>query len=207
MSVPALSDAAVCAHLVKSAYSNTLPPRYEVLFTLPDDFGWLLKDTETGTAGVIIRGARDLSDWLCNSHFELQKTPCGGIHEGFWEAANSFWLPLCMELNQLPKGTRLVLAGHSLGAAIATVLAVQLYPLPLEVYTFASPKTGDARFAKVYNMLKIKTERYTNRLDIVPHLPEGFGYRHVCPGIEFNDGHIGAILENHTLDTYIRNIK
>ena len=65
--------------------------------------------------------------------------------------------------------------GHSLGCALAALLAWNLATEPginVEVILFASPRLCDPTFAKQYNAkLDQSTTHYVNTSDIVPQLP------------------------------------
>lgn len=87
-----------------------------------------------------------------------------------------------------PTPTRLVITGHSLGAALAnlfTLDAVASLPTVKTVSTtIASPRTGKAAFEKAYDQtygLKNSTFRIANHYDFVPSLPPNtvLGYEHV----------------------------
>jgi len=74
---------------------------------------------------------------------------------------------------------RTVIAGHSLGATLATYYAAASTTglgkgLDLSVYTYASPMTGDANFADAYNSSVTDNHRIYNAPDIVPNIPEYF---------------------------------
>lgn len=71
---------------------------------------------------------------------------------------------------------RTVVAGHSLGATLATYYAAASTTglgkgLDLSVYTYASPMTGDATFADAYNNSVTDNYRIYNVPDVVPKLP------------------------------------
>ena len=74
--------------------------------------------------------------------------------------------------------------GHSLGSALATLYVMENAKTdqlenPL-VYTFASPRVGDASFAATFNGLGLTSWRVANAPDLVPNLPPDlFGFTHV----------------------------
>jgi predicted lipase len=69
----------------------------------------------------------------------------------------------------------LTICGHSLGGALATLLALDVAANTIfknpTIYTYASPRTGDALFARTYNQVLPNTYRIANRVDMVPKLP------------------------------------
>jgi predicted chitinase len=75
-------------------------------------------------------------------------------------------------------------AGHSLGSALATLYVMENAKTdqlanPL-VYTFASPRVGDASFAAAFNGLGLTSWRVANAPDLVPNLPpDWLGFKHV----------------------------
>jgi hypothetical protein len=66
-------------------------------------------------------------------------------------------------------------AMHSLGAALATLAADRL-PGVQEVYTFGSPRVGNAAFSRGFTD---RAYREVNDADIVSKLPPGKRYAHV----------------------------
>lgn len=72
-----------------------------------------------------------------------------------------------------------VVAGHSLGASLATYYAAAAASgkgkgLDLCVYTYASPMSGNTTFADTYNSSVTESYRIHNVADIVPGLPQYF---------------------------------
>ena len=70
------------------------------------------------------------------------------------------------------------IAGHSLGAALATYYAAEntlVHKISNPALcTFASPKVGDQTFVGVFNGLGLTSWRVVNKQDIVPLLPPLF---------------------------------
>jgi triacylglycerol lipase len=124
------------------------------------------------------------------------------IHQGFYNIYLSVRSQLENNLNMFPEATQLIISGHSLGGALATIAAFDFAkndPKPI-VYTFASPRVGNIDFAKKYGTLDITTQRVFNTEDVVPCLPppvlQDFVYDHVGNGIDFTNN-LGDLTKNH----------
>jgi hypothetical protein len=117
-------------------------------------------------------------DWLDDADAKLVPVAYtdGQVHKGFAEAVDSLWPKVMPSLREhLKSGLPLVVTGHSKGGALASLAAIRLLRAegiaPTAVYTFASPRTGDAPFANFYNSMIMSDWRFENTDDIVPHLP------------------------------------
>jgi pimeloyl-ACP methyl ester carboxylesterase len=82
------------------------------------------------------------------------------------------------------------ICGHSLGGALATLLALDVaantvFSQPA-VYSYGSPRTGDSLFASTYDQVVKDSYRIANRLDIIPALPPPVDYEHVLNPYELN---------------------
>lgn len=93
------------------------------------------------------------------------------------------------------KPSAIMFSGHSLGAAIATLAALDLEFSPdpaididnvdVSLYTFGSPRVGNPAFAQLFQQDSIlgrsgRAYRVVHGEDIVPHIPiELMGYRHI----------------------------
>ncbi len=82
----------------------------------------------------------------------------------------------------LIKPYKVYITGHSLGAALATLCAIDLKETMkinnLLIYTFGSPKVGNSWFARRFNKKIKHSYRFVNDDDVVPWLPPT-GYSHV----------------------------
>jgi pimeloyl-ACP methyl ester carboxylesterase len=107
----------------------------------------------------------------------------GNVHRGFLRAADAIMGDVLRAIephSDMP----IMVVGHSLGGAIATLVAHRLShanELVAQVHTFGSPRMGDALFAAAYNRdLRHVTTRHQNCCDIVTCVPSVLqGYRHV----------------------------
>jgi hypothetical protein len=196
-----LSEAALCAGMARLAYCRRDPQfefdcgriqqnLREVGFTQCEFFeskgtaagkgvhGFLaLRETGEKTAVVAFRGTdvQDLSDLRYDVDCELVAWSAGGrVHEGFAQALAQVQTSLAAALRSIGNCRRLY-TGHSLGAALATLLA-SVEP-PDALYTFGSPRVGDTTF--VASLKATANYRYVDCCDLVTHLPpEIMGYAH-----------------------------
>lgn len=82
---------------------------------------------------------------------------------------------------------RIIVTGHSLGGAVATIMATFLrgQGVPCDLYTYGSPKVGNSAFARFAESQGGFSARITNGKDFVPALPPTFlgllPYEHVFP--------------------------
>lgn len=130
-----------------------------------------------GTAFVVFRGtkvtsARDLLADL--SAIPVKWAGEGRVHWGFWRCCRSLRPAIDSWLAATPH-RRLVLTGHSLGAAMATLMAA--LNARAELVTFGSPRVGTAAFAG--SLAGRAVRRYVDCIDGVTRLPPPLGYAHV----------------------------
>lgn len=189
--------------LAQAAYDLTLLPRGFALDSKiePSNFGFL---AHSDTWNVIaFRGTETGPEWL--DDFDGIAVPnefgAGMVHQGFQDVYKSLRASLS------PKTKPLVIVGHSLGAALATLCAGDFSRsgwVPL-VYTFAGPRVGFHNFAEWIdnNTGPAFFYRIVNRWDIVPHLPSEFNlYEHVGQPIEVDGGFSPDMHINHSLAMY-----
>lgn len=143
---------------------------------------------------VCFRGTASLADVFTDMKFVIDKPESvneqdeqEGIHAGFKKAYVEVRKRLLEELakeiikNEVTEEWRVLVCGHSLGGAIATIAALDIAqamdaepkPLPKKldvlVYTFGQPRTGDADFVHTFNTHpRITHWRVTNDQDLVP---------------------------------------
>jgi hypothetical protein len=107
-----------------------------------------------------------------------------------------------------------VVTGHSLGAALATLFVMEnahknkAFDITT-CCTLASPRVGNAEFARAFDQLPITSWRIANKLDLVPklppHIPVLLDYDHVETEQSFSSS--GSVKNNpvcwHVLETYL----
>jgi hypothetical protein len=103
----------------------------------------------------------------------------GRVHAGFAQAARAV-LPQVSDwlAGEAAHRSRLILTGHSLGAALATLAATVMPPTLL--VTLGSPRVGNTDFAAV--LAGAEMVRLVNGCDVVTQLPPALSfYAHVGP--------------------------
>jgi len=138
---------------------------------------------------------------------DLDFVPAAGsdIHGGFRAAFEAVADDVDGALATKP--TRLFIAGHSLGGAIAVLAAQRALEQqiePVAVYTFGMARVGGSTFASGYNNgnLGPKTYRLVHGLDVVPRVPPKVGFFHVgrmlhCDsGTKFSAGPLSEVGNN-----------
>ncbi|CAK9217104.1 unnamed protein product [Sphagnum troendelagicum] len=125
---------------------------------------------------VACRGTTDISDALTDLNF-IQRTMTltpGAAHAGFLDRAKT--IPLEYFRRLLVRGERVVLTGHSLGGAVASLLALRLLEATgrwchaqIQCYTFGCPFFADYRLSRYINKrYKHHFVHIVSRNDIVP---------------------------------------
>jgi triacylglycerol lipase len=127
-------------------------------------------------AFVVFRGTHTRQDWKDNLDVRTINTFCGRVHCGFARCLDS--IPTDQIQNiwaTIKKPTRMFLAGHSKGGALAVLAAALLArngSRPDALYTFGQPKVGTKSFVRWFDENGPSVYlRAVNGADIVPHLP------------------------------------
>jgi triacylglycerol lipase len=106
----------------------------------------------------------------------------GRVHKGFKKEVDDLW-PMIQEdlIRKVNLNKTLWFCGHSLGAAMATIMAsrckhdIELND-PVELYTYGSPRVGWKNYC---DSLNVTHHRWVNNNDIVTRVPLWImGYRH-----------------------------
>jgi len=198
---------AVDYEVVTSIYANDLatdmnPDRGKNLVSI----GLVLQATATGDAVIAIRGTEGIQEWVQDAKFLTVPCPFlssgGNTEDGFTDMYTSISSGTAAGSPSVVKAlptlpwkqtvTSLTVCGHSLGGALATLLALDVaangsspFNNPT-VYTYASPRTGDPAFVATYNHVVLDTTRIANRMDLVSKLPLPPLYVHVEGLFELN---------------------
>ncbi len=165
--------------------------------------GLILQSANGGDVVIAIRGTEGWMEWIHDAQFLLVPCPfmpsAGSVEDGFNDMYLSMKTGVDAASSSVAKAvptmkfnrpvTSLTMCGHSLGGALATLLALDVSvntDFNPAAYTYGSPRTGDPQFARTYNHCVPDTTRIANRLDVVPNLPFPPLYEHVSVGFPLN---------------------
>jgi len=170
---------------------------------------------------VIFRGTQTPSEWISNLNAVLKPYEYGGsgnVHGGFAELYGSIRDTVMATINTQGTGRNIYIAGHSLGAAIATLSVRDIGKddrnIIKGVYLYGSPRVGDAEYARDYDRnYKGITYRIVNTSDIVTSVPPpvpvlgsiGGYFSHVETPVDFN-WQENDILSNHKMERYLEEV-
>lgn len=133
-----------------------------------------------GTECGIQQGGKALAQFIADlkTDLDIRFVPYEGhgrIHKGFRDGLDEIWPTLADLIGSLEaQGHAIWITGHSLGAALAT-LAAQRLTTARGLYTFGSPRVGDADFK---NNFHVRAYRLVLNNDVVTHVPPR-PYHHV----------------------------
>lgn len=157
-------------------------------------FAYVALDSTNRVAYVIERGTETSQEWnldlmftqngfntqsLFNTTGNINWECPGGsmVHSGFFAVFTQIQQQLeSLVTKTLPSIDRLVVSGHSLGAAVSSLSAAYLSSnvttKPIFVYTFGKPRVGDIEYAQcIADHFPNRFWRVQNEDDIIPALP------------------------------------
>lgn len=163
---------------------------------------------------IIFRGSQEPQDWMTNFSFQnVNFLDRGHVHQGFYQTFKLFFRTLSRSSkkssNNIPVGivddiahlnetSNIILAGHSLGGALATLAGCYLTELGLrkenmEVYTFGAPPVGTLDFCNYFTP-KLSLFRIFNEHDVVPKFDAITNLHHIGENILLpsNNGEVHA---------------
>ena len=113
--------------------------------------------------------------------FKADSVSGNKIHQGFKEEVDKVYDEVEKLLDRVAKNKDIWACGHSLGGAMATILAQRLeYKDGHDVdtlFTYGSPRAGGPRFSKWCDE-NLNHQRFVNNNDVVPCVPTVFRWRH-----------------------------
>lgn len=125
---------------------------------------------------ISVRGTVSRADVLrdADAHQVVFVEGVGKAHNGFYQAYRAMRIFVLRYLDQFHTGQRIVICGHSLGGAIALLLAEGLRRTPdahynILLYTYGAPRAADSEFTAGASSLV--HHRIVNHNDPVPSVP------------------------------------
>jgi predicted lipase len=148
----------------------------------PVYWGFVLQSPENSV--IAFRGTQQTNEWVQNvwiqqirhsplSPFEFE----GQVHRGFATLYTPIAKQVLEAAQKLDKSRPLYITGHSLGASLATLaamdLAIQIPELrdQLRLYTYAGPRVGNIEFAEAHSRFVPNHYRVVNMADSFPSAP------------------------------------
>ncbi len=192
------SDIKTLLELSAEAYHDHQVPRDNVRLVTVDDKSigvtYFMRFTDSLMI-IVFRGSDDGKDVLTNLNFCKQVPPYNNysskirVHSGFLNVYKNENVRDNILQNITPEIKKIQITGHSLGAALAILCAVDIqYNFPdidCEAIVYGCPRVGNKAFATSYNRRVFKTLRVKNGGDIITMLPPAmFGYSHVGANIK-----------------------
>jgi len=200
----------------EDAIRETIKETVKLKRQIPVYLGFVLSSRANNI--IVFRGTQRQAEWI-NNFTALQEDfidPVSGhylgkVHAGFVKNYLEIVQPLPREIaNKLDPSVPCYITGHSLGAALGTLAALDLtLNVPqlknrIQLYTYASPRVGDPTFARLHNKMVPNNYRVVNLADVITLMPptKAVGV-YVHTGQEWSFlSQAGDILPNHVVDTY-----
>jgi triacylglycerol lipase len=179
-------------------------------------FGFIIESDDTIVIGF--RGTMSTADTISDLlaiQIPYPWVPHGGqTHRGFTEIYATARQQILTALSKCAVEKKVLITGHSLGGALATLCAFDLaYTTTFKspsVYTYGAPRVGDPAFAAAYNRTIAINHRLAIESDLIPLIPppiyktpksKVFLYLHVKGGKRLH--YISdSLSKNHALSNY-----
>ncbi|KAL2915269.1 hypothetical protein HK105_205134 [Polyrhizophydium stewartii] len=194
----------ICGSACSGRTKDTVVQQVFNNFFGPGTAGYVAYNTRTKQIITAFRGSVSVNNWLENlmlwfdspDNGALTSDTFGGgdikLHKGFQESyaqVRSGVRSAVASLASQHPDYEIVFTGHSLGAAIAAVAAVDVYLTNtalagrMSMYTYGQPRVGNTAWANYVDNLPFASRIYrvTGYKDIVPNLPfelPGLDYTH-----------------------------
>lgn len=157
-------------------------------------YGFLVESvSKPGTFVAAIRGTSDATEWYIDAKFAQTPHPAGGqVEIGFWSVFQTMRYqpaeltgprdsPVGPGIAEAVGQGTLTVIGHSLGAAVATFVTLDLAKdcglgSRVRGRFLASPRPGDQAFADVFAANVSDAIAYARDRDEVPKVPYALGY-------------------------------
>ncbi|MGB3137620.1 MAG: lipase family protein [Nodosilinea sp.] len=230
-------DAALlCARLCQETYRDfgglrfSAYPDIEPVFVETQDNSFtdtqvaILNELTSNRLFIVFRGSDKSVDWINNFQFRQQIYPYGDgneevkFHQGFMMAYFAVRQALLDAMESF-EGQHVVVTGHSLGGALATIAALDIQynlgekrDLSFEVYTFGAPRVGNQAMVESYNDRIPNSYRVIYGWDIVTRIPRSWqGFAHVEEAVQIGSRWTWKMLSrrfsDHSITAYIAGLE
>ena len=192
-------------------------------------YGYIAERTQADGSkeyAIAVRGTDGAEEWADDLDFLMEHHPVNGaglVDQGFYEIYKTMQAgpdakgqqPPAAAIRAIVGTSPVMVAGHSLGAALATylVLDLKLAGLDASACLFASPRTGDQNFVDYFEATVDNYDLFNYARDVVPTVPEYdvlhlSRYRDLCQMKTIPPGFSGAQIDdnptcNHHLICYV----
>ena len=169
------------------------------------------KGSYSGDIAIVTRGTQTTDDWLSNFVTSAERGPNGSlVHAGFHRIYKSFAQQIQTAI-QGNNATKVHCVGHSLGGALANIVAAQMQRDRIgdvEIYTYGAARAGLFSFANqlTTELGAHKIHRVQNMADPVPCVPL-WPFRHApttTVGLRVASGHGLFSIDAHDMKLYTR---
>ncbi|KAI9815730.1 MAG: hypothetical protein M1827_002126 [Pycnora praestabilis] len=197
--------------LVEAANAKTTTEFQNGFF---DNTGFIAVDDSNKLIVLAIRGSQSFQNWVDDMAMMLLPVPwiCPGceVHAGWWGAWSDMRESTKKALKKAEAenpGYKVVVTGHSLGGAVATLAAMDLrkngFP-KADVFTFGSPRVANEKMSAFISSQAGGTHRITHTNDLVPKLPPHkiFGYANIQPEWHIERGNLSAEIGPEDINVY-----
>lgn len=176
-------------------------PTFKINDTSHDTLGYVGYNHDQHAIYVSFRGSETIYNWLTDiNSVTVPYPPCNQwncrVHKGFHIAQQSVIKEVLTQVkllkNQFPFYS-VICTGHSLGAALALLTAVDLHNAEItgvRLFNFGCPRVGDIKFAEYIEKTIPDISRVTHHKDIVVHSPSHLYFSHYATEYYQHDNNI-----------------
>lgn len=195
---------------------NTAKEVVKINRKIPVYFGFVLSSKKHNI--IVFRGTQRTIEWVLNinavyatKESKVLSKSYSKIHPGFSTIYSNIAAQTLEIAKKLNPSVPCYVSGHSLGAAIATLAAIDIavnvprLKKQVQLYTYASPRVGDPVFAREHNRVVPNSYRVVNLADAITLVPFTvfFKTEYVHVGEEWAFlAPNGDVMPNHVVDSY-----
>jgi triacylglycerol lipase len=195
---------------------NTAKEVVKINRKIPVYFGFVLSSKKHNI--IVFRGTQRTIEWVLNinavyatKESKVFSKSYGQIHPGFSTIYSNIAAQTLDIAKKLNPSVPCYVSGHSLGAAIATLAAIDIavnvprLKKQVQLYTYGSPRVGDPVFARDHNRVVPNSYRVVNLADAITLVPFTvfFKTEYVHVGEEWAFlAPNGDVMPNHVVDSY-----